>query len=335
MSSEYDMIYVQEAIELSVTGWEHASSRLRNGRMPYQQIIADTNPSTPTHWLKQRCNRGDTRILESRHTDNPVLYDDEGALTERGAAYMKILDRLTGPRRLRLKDGLWVAAEGQIFEQFDESVHVIDPFEIPRSWRRVWSIDFGFTHPFVLQCWAIDPDGRAYLYREIYHTGRLVEEHAEQIMSLVSTPDPGYVHRGTSRRRAYQGRIWTEPKPQAIVCDHDAEGRATFEREVGMPTRAAQKAVTDGLQAVQSRLKRAGDGRPRLFLLRGALVERDKDLALAMKPTSTVEEIPGYIWSNHKTKDEPVKAEDDGCDGLRYFVMDQDRRKGSGIRHLG
>jgi phage terminase large subunit len=40
MSSEYDVIYVQEAIELTLDDWEALTTRLRHGTMPYQQIIA-------------------------------------------------------------------------------------------------------------------------------------------------------------------------------------------------------------------------------------------------------------------------------------------------------
>jgi PBSX family phage terminase large subunit len=335
MSSEYDMIYVQEAIELGVEDWEHANSRLRNGRMPYQQLLADTNPWTPEHWLNRRCERGSCTMVHSRHTDNPVLYDDAGNLTERGKAYMAILDRLTGPRRSRLRDGLWVAAEGQIYDGYDPAVHVVAPFEIPSSWPRVWGIDFGYTNPFTCQFWAIDPDGRMFLYREIYFTRRLVEEHAVKIMECVSTADPDYVHTLPGRRRAYHGRVWTEPKPIAIVCDHDAEGRGTLSTELGLSTRAAVKRVKDGIQETQSMMKPAGDGRARLYLFADALVERDQELVRAAKPTCLAEEIPGYVWANKSTKEEPSKIDDHGCDTMRYVVMNRAKPTGSGVRTLG
>ena len=49
MSSEYDLIYAQESIELKEDGWEALTTRLRNGVMPYQQLMADCNPSSPSH----------------------------------------------------------------------------------------------------------------------------------------------------------------------------------------------------------------------------------------------------------------------------------------------
>lgn len=334
MSSEYDLAYVQEAIELVPDGWEAITTRLRNGRMPYQQLLADTNPSHPQHWLKQRCDRGTTRELLSRHTDNPVLYGPDGVLTERGKAYMRKLEQLTGPRRLRLRDGLWVAAEGQVYEGFDPATHVVQPFAIPASWPRFWSVDFGFTNPFVCQFWAEDPDGRLILYREIYRTRRLVEEHAVDIMDQVSTPDPGYRHSGSERQRAHHGRVWTEPKPEFVVCDHDAEGRATLERELGRPTRAAHKAVREGIEAVAARLKLAGDGRPRMYLIRDCRVFRDPELADALKPTCTEEEFPGYVRAGGSKDEDPVKENDHGMDTTRYMAMEKDDRDGGSFRWI-
>ena len=52
MSSEWDMVYIQEATEVSEPDWEAVTTRLRNGVMPYQQLISDVNPDGPEHWLK-------------------------------------------------------------------------------------------------------------------------------------------------------------------------------------------------------------------------------------------------------------------------------------------
>jgi hypothetical protein len=350
MSSDYDVIYVQEAIELSVTDWESLTTRLRNGRVSFQQLMADTNPDRPEHWLKQRCDSGQTLMIESRHTDNPVYYDEieltdvreagdveaNGVLyrlTERGMAYCGpggVLDGLTGPRRLRLKDGKWVGAEGIVYEEYDPAIHVIDRFDIPEDWPRYWSVDFGFTHPFVLQCWAADPDGRLIRYREIFRTKRTVDQHAVTILAIVREPRPDLDHEPDPRKD--DDWIWTEPRPEAIICDHDAEDRATLEKWLGQSTIAAVKKIRPGVQAVQMRLRPAGDGRPRLFLMRDSLVTRDPLLEEKAAPCSTEEEITGYIWN--ETKDFPVKIRDDGCDALRYMVGKFDLTGNPNIRWL-
>jgi len=329
MSSEYDLIYVQEAIELTEADWDALSTRLRNGRLSYQQLIADTNPDKPTHWIKARAHRGDVTMLESRHSDNPILVGEDGQYTERGAQYLGRLDKLTGVRHARLRKGLWVAAEGVIYEEYDESVHLIDRFDIPKEWDRIWSVDFGFTHPFVLQCWAIDPDGRMYLYREIYHTRRRVDRHARDILAVVTDPESRTAADGTEVPPARWE--WIEPRPSAIICDHDAESRATLSEVIGMPTRPADKRVTEGLQEMQRWLQVADDGRPRMSFMRDSVIETDQELREARAPASTVEEITGYVWDERK--EAPVKNEDDGMDTARYAVMSR-RRHGVSVRWL-
>lgn len=340
MSSEYDLVFCDEATELTLADWEAIGTRLRHGKLPWQQQIAACNPSYPQHWIKQRSDRGGMVMLHSRHIDNPAYVNADGTLTERGKDYMAKLDALTGVRRLRLRDGKWSAAEGIIYDGWDPGVHLIDRFPIPDSWTRWWSVDFGFTHPFVLQCFAEDGDGRLYLYREIFHTQRLVEDHAAQILSLVTAvvPDVEQVP-GESVLDAVRAgrRRWIEPRPRALICDHDAEGRATLERHLGMSTKAAKKTVTDGIQAVQSRLKLAGDGRPRLFILRDSVVERDSSLDDAKKPCCTAEEIPGYVWAikpGGELKEEPLKEQDDGDDALRYMVAERDLGVRSRVRFV-
>jgi phage terminase large subunit len=191
-------------------------------------------------------------------------------------------------------------------------VHVVPRIPIPDEWVRWWAVDFGFTNPFVLQCWAEDPDGRLYLYRELYRTRRLVEDHAKDILAIVR-PD---------------GRTWLEPQPRAIICDHDAEDRATLERHLGMSTVPARKAVSPGIQAVQARFTIQPDGRPRLYLLEDALVEKDQDLVDALLPTCTADELPGYVWEppapGRAAKEQPHKENDHGCDAKRYMVAQRD-----------
>jgi PBSX family phage terminase large subunit len=311
MSSEYDLIYVQEATELSENDWEALTTRLRNGRISFQQLLADCNPDRPTHWLKQRCDKGMTKMLYASHKDNPTLFDGD-APTPAGASYLDKLNRLTGVRYQRLARGLWVAADGLVYDDYDPVVHLIDRFEIPDDWDRYWVIDFGFTNPFVLQWWAEDPDGRLYLYREIYMSGRLVEDHARDALSLVQD----------------EAGEWTEPMPVAIICDHDAEDRATFTRHTKLPTTPAKKGKTKGIQVTQARFKVQKDGKPRIYFMRDAVVKRDVALGEAGKPTSTIEEITGYVWPEGKTGDqaeEPVKEDDHGMDTTRYMASHRDR----------
>jgi phage terminase large subunit len=321
MSTEYDLVYTQEAIELTENDWESLTTRLRNGKMPYQQIIADTNPDAPGHWLKRRCDSGRTRLIECRHEDNPVLFDQEtGEMTPRGRDYLAKLDALTGPRRDRLRYGRWVQAEGVVYDGYDAAVHVVDRFTVPRTWKRFLVVDFGYTNPFVCQWWAEDGDGRLYRYREIYRTGRIVEDHARDILAAL---EDGRGDDGNWRE--------TIEAIGGVVCDHDAEGRATLEKYLERGTTAAVKEVRDGIQAVARRLAKAGDGKPRIFFLRDSLVYRDPRLEEAKKPCCTDEEWDGYVWDMASKKhhgEEPIKLNDHGMDATRYGVVYADMGAG-------
>lgn len=116
-----------------------------------------------------------------------------------------------------------------------------------------------------------------------------------------------------------------EEFPEAIICDHDAEGRATLRDKLGVPTIGAKKSVALGIQAVKQRLLVDGEGKARLYLIRDAGIMRDTSLFEAKQPTSTEEEIELYIWENGVKDSTPVKAHDHGMDCIRYVVMHVDK----------
>lgn len=327
MSTEYDVIFVQEGSELSIEELEMASSRLRNGRLSYHQLMIDCNPQQPTHPLKIETDQGRMVMLHSRHEDNPRFFNRDGTMTSAGEGYMAVLDALTGVRYLRLRKGIWAAAEGVIFDEFDPAHHVVDRFDVPTDWRRIWTVDFGYVHPFVWQDWAIGPDGEMILVREIHRTKRLVEDHARDIKQMT---------KGI--------------RPYAVFCDHDAEDRATLERHLGKVTRPANKNVSEGLQASAARFRIGSNGRPRVKIMRDGVVhgmttpdnpdappvwKADPELISAKQPTCLADEIPGYVWEDGKLKEQPHKDLDDSCDTFRYAVAAVDLQVHSRVRFLG
>jgi PBSX family phage terminase large subunit len=311
MSAEYDIIYPQEATELTEDDWEKLSTRLRNNKVPYQQILADCNPDAPTHWLKQRCDAGKARLITSTHEDNPVLYDEGlGQWTESGKKYLAKLDALTGVRYLRLRKGIWAAAEGLVYDAFSRDLHVVPRFEPDPEWPRFWSVDFGFTNPFVWQEWVLDPETKTlYLYREIYKSQTLVSEHAAMIADLVTV------------------------LPVTIVCDHNPEGQQILQDALGMGMQNAYKNITEGIQKVQERLHKNDAGHVRIKIMQDALQHEPDPVLIDKKvPTCTLQEFDGYVWDTpnpkiitaQKRMEYPVKKNDHGMDAMRYIVSQLD-----------
>ena len=113
---------------------------------------------------------------------------------------------------------------------------------------------------------------------------------------------------------------------EANICDWDAEDRATFENLMGVETIAADKRISTGIEAVQNRLKVQGDGKPKIFYFRNALVEEDPELKLKYKPTQTIDEFASYVWRGLDNKREqtsrdekPIKTDDHGMDTTKYM----------------
>lgn len=303
LSGEYDFIYVNQAEELSLDEWEKLIGRAtgRAGNSPYPQVMGDCNPDGPLHWI---INRPQIAVFHMRHEDNPRLYDEEtGKWTTDGERTISILDSLTGFRYERGRLGNWVAAEGQVYDNFTPSTHILrGDLHIPSDWRRVRSIDFGYTNPFVCLWGAISPDNVLYIYRQFYQTQILVEDAAQII-----------------------NRLSQEERIETTVADHDAEDRATL-RKYNIFTQPAYKDITTGIQYVQERLKRRPPkGEPGLYILDNSLISIDKELKNKHKPTSLVDEFPTYVWDSikkdeTKPKEVPVKENDHALDALRYMV---------------
>lgn len=323
LSGELDYAFVNQAEELGLEDWETLASRTtgragnaqKAGLTPW--LGGDCNPGPPSHWILDRAKHNKLVKIDSRHEDNPVLYDQQtGEITEQGIRSMAVLDNLTGVRYLRLRKGLWVAAEGTVYEDdFNPDVHIVDTLPELRTIYR--AIDFGYTNPFVCLWAGEDYDGRLYVFREQYKTRMIVEDHAKVINSY--------------------------PESGETVCDHDAEDRATLERHLkpSINTLAAKKDIEAGIDAVRARLRVQADGKPRLMFLRNMLIAADENLLQAegsRPPLSTLDEFSVYTYAKDaagKTnkKEKPIDKDNHGLDALRYLVMHVDF--GEALAYLG
>lgn len=317
LSTQYDFVYIQEATEEGVTldAYETLLRMMRNGRMVkdgrvWHQLMTDCNPTSPAHWLYQRHLKKKLTLYASTHKDNPAYWDRAANdWTPGGRDYVEgTLKRMTGARLARFYHGRWEAAEGLVFDGY-----VPRPFDatenpghlLPRGWRppdswpRVWAIDWGFTSPLVVQFWAVDGDGRMYLYRELYRTQLRAEDAGAWCRAEIDS-----------------GR---EPEPRAAVCDHDPLMKAEFEKGSGLALELADKKdLLAGIQEVQGRFDRQPDGRPRIFIADECADRVDQRLEDAGHPTCFQQELSAYIWDTNSIKDMPVDKNNHSADACRY-----------------
>ena len=193
----YSYIAFDELTHFTLEEYEYMISRNRadgDGLRVY--IRATANPGGIGHgWVKERFitasppnvpytvhseitdKNGKKIKLERERVFIPSSVFDNEALLSNDPGYLANLAMLPDSQKKALLYGDWDSYEGQVFTEFRNTpdgyisklyTHVIEPFDIPRTWRRYRTFDFGYSRPFAVQWWAIDYDGRAYLYRQLY-----------------------------------------------------------------------------------------------------------------------------------------------------------------------
>lgn len=136
-----------------------------------------TNPWGSGHgWVKARfidpAPRGHV-IEDSEGNQRAALHMSRSAnkaLMENDPDYER---RLAAIKNKALREawlsGSWdIAIGGFLGDVWDPAVHVVKPFNIPSDWRRWRALDWGYARPYSVGWYAMDPDGRIYLYRELY-----------------------------------------------------------------------------------------------------------------------------------------------------------------------
>lgn len=161
-------IWGDEAGKYSLYFWENMQARASFRNCP---IFLTTTPYT-TNWVYKDLlkpvkegKRDDCIIIQASSNENPYFPKEE---FERRKYTMD-------PRRFAaLYLGEFEKMHGLVYDCFDESVHSIDPIELPIGSKFYAGVDWGYTDPFVLNVRAVSPTGHHFLVSEFYKTGMTV-----------------------------------------------------------------------------------------------------------------------------------------------------------------
>lgn len=161
--------WLEEATEVAEEDFNRVDESLR-GQLPegyYIQWIISFNPWVASCWIKARFfDKQSDNVLSMTTT-----YKCNEWLSENDLALFEEIER-TDPDRYKVVGlGDWGLEGGQYFSMWRESLHVVKPFEIPQDWLKFRSMDFGTARPYAVVWFAIDYDGDAYVYRELYGWG--------------------------------------------------------------------------------------------------------------------------------------------------------------------
>lgn len=234
------------------------------------------NPAGPLHWFYVnwvlKCRKLKMLYLHFTMADNLTL-DKE--VKER---YEAMWSGVFYDRYIR---GLWVMAEGLIYNFFDKAVHVTD--EMPEKGRYYISCDYGTLNPFSAGLWCVN-EGRAIRIREYYYSGR-----AEQVQK---TDEEYYTE---------LEKLAGDLSIEAVVVDPSAASFiATIRRHGRFPVRKAKNDVLPGIRLTAAMLK-AG-----IIKIGTACVDSIREFGL-------------YRWEEKGEVDKPIKENDHAMDDIRYF----------------
>lgn len=308
LSGERDAIYFNQAEESKLEAWETISTRTtgRGGHMrdkdgvPFGMLFGDCNPGPPTHWIWSQHLAGTLVFFESRHVDNPALFDQEtGAITPEGERTLAQLERLTGYRRARLYEGRWVQAEGVVFDTWSDDENVTEAAEYqPNAGDVYLAIDDGYSAGSAIDTRGLDP-----------HTHRYVADAHPRVFlfcQLMANGDLNVFYEDYACLKLsdkHIKEIQELPYPVPVLAVHgpgQAEIRGRL-AQAGIPFRQSKANVDESIKELQGWIAADENGHRRIHVHPRCRHLRGEMVAYAYEPGSN----------------KPVKAFDHGPDALR------------------
>lgn len=253
-------------------------------RKEHSKGFAAMNPSHPNHKCKQWIDKaaaGDPNYyaLHFELDDNPFIGQDYKE---------RVRNSASGLFYKRNVLGLWVMAEGAIFDFFDKKIHVVKK---PPAAADYWiaSIDFGSSNPFCCLLIGVHTGQYSQMGKQMWvekeyyweHTKRRPKVNSELADDVIAFLEPYAIK-----------NIYIDPSAEAFQQELQRRGRHVTH---------ANNDVFNGIQYMTNSV-------------------RNGSCVICSECTNLIKEIEGYVWDPSEAKkgyDEPLKKDDHAC-----FVKD-------------
>ena len=243
-------------------------------------------------------------IFLNRHNDSEVWYEfmewsDNPYLDEQEIAGIEAcLDEKTLQSR---RYGKFASGEGLVYPEFDERVHVIEPFPLPKEWQDNISIDPGLNNPLSAHWYAVDYDDNVYVVYEHFEAGRDVDYHADKIKEICRKI--GWKSDGRGRVRA----LIDSAAKQRTLSAVKSVAELFYERGI-LVDPDVEKDLFSGIARVKSYLN-TKNGLPNIYIFNTCV--------------HLIRELKGYFWGSGDT---PRKTDDHCLDEMRYYLMTRPKK---------
>lgn len=344
----------------------------RNPMVP-SKFIATANPGGPGHlWIKQRYI--DPAPMGNKVLPTPYVNPFNGDKIYRNRIFIpsKVTDNqytntatYIGNLYLAANNdpdlikswllGDWNVMLGAYFHEWNPNIHVIKQFNVPKTWTRFMSLDWGSYRPFSIGWWAVVPDefdfmddlgyvpdiqswstqkslklpkGAIIRYKELYgaqkdqfgktvpNTGlKLTVEEVAQRIIMMEKMEP----RNELGKARIAYRV-ADPK----IFSHDG-GPSMSERFAARPyglnfigadnKRIGKNGAMGGWDQVRARL-RGQEGRPMIYFMDNCI--------------EAIRTLPAMQHDEDKPEDVDTTGEDHAPDEIRYACMSRPYHRPSG-----
>lgn len=244
------------------------------------KIFMNCNPEGPYHYIKTEfIDKAKEKLIYYLH----FTMDDNLSLSERvKERYRRMFSGVFFQRYIL---GLWVMAEGIIYDMFNKDKHIVKAED--RAYTQYYvSIDYGTQNPTVFGLWGFF-NGKWYKIKEYHYSGR---EETRQKTDTEYADD----------LEKFIGNL----PIKAIIVDPSATSFIAELRKRGLRVRQADNEVIDGIRNVATALNEG------MVLYNDCCIE-------------TFKEFNSYVWDEKAAErgiDKPLEKNDHHMDADRYFV---------------
>jgi PBSX family phage terminase large subunit len=241
------------------------------------------NPAGPYHWFKLEWL---DQLVRKNVLRLHFTMDDNLSLSEKiKEGYRRMYSGIFYKRYIL---GLWVLAEGVIYDMFSDEVHKLSSDLLPEHFERYFvGVDYGNTNATVFLLIG-EHAGKLYVIKEYYHDGRT---------AMVQKAPSEYAR---DFKEFIEGIAVTK-----IFIDPSAKGFITELKKAGVRNIVkADHDVLPGISAVATALS-------------------EKLLFIGETCISSLKEFSSYVWdtkAQDRGEDKPIKQHDHAMDALRYVV---------------
>jgi len=286
-----------------LTLWPKEVFKMALSRMSIDgaQFFGTTNADSPYHWLK-------TDYLDRSELDlSQFSFSIDDNVRPYGFLSSEFVENLKkeyfGLWYKRFIQGLWVLAEGVIYDMWDESRHVED-LRNKKFSHYGMALDYGTNNPFTVGLYGwnnpeitVDTKMKEKIYPKVY---LISEYYYDSTKSLKQKTDRQYAE---ALNQWFQSLSIPKNKIEVFYIDPSA---ASFKAEIrnDWPVKDANNNVLDGIRFCSTLL-----GQDRFIVNKCC--------------KNTIMEFVSYAWdekSRDRGEDVPLKKNDHCMDRNRYFL---------------